>query len=149
MIEIKTNPDFLSQLAADARANGHTETAQDLDVAAHDLKELREHADRLERTLASTSSINSSLTSELNSIRAQRDETAAALLAAFRPELERMVNGMMEEWSRPLEILRGRLEELIDESDEDTSDEDKAEDIRREVRDMIADGEIIVSIDVA
>jgi predicted nucleic acid-binding Zn-ribbon protein len=160
MIEfgIKTNPDFLRQLAADARANGHTATAQDLDVAAHDLKELREHAERLERSLESTSSLNSSLTSEINSLRTQRDETASALLAVFRPELEKMVNNVMDEWCRPLELLRERLEELLD---EDTRDDDKAEDIcrevrdmiaediRREVRDMIADGEIIVSLDVS
>lgn len=153
MIEfgIKTNPDFLRQLAADARANGHTETAQDLDVAAHDLKELREHAERLERSLESTSSLNSSLTCEINTLRIQRDETASALLAAFRPELENMANGLLDEWLRPLEILRERLEALEEMVGAGLSanDDDKAEDIRREVRDMIADGEIIVSIDVS
>ena len=98
------------------------------------------------------------MTSEINSLRTQRDETASALLAVFRPELEKMVNNVMDEWCRPLELLRERLEELLD---EDTRDDDKAEDIcrevrdmiaediRREVRDMIADGEIIVSLDVS
>lgn len=132
MIELKTNPDFLHRLAQDTRESGITETAEDLDGAAHDIKNLRDYAEQLERSI-------NQMSGEINSIRTQRDEAAAALLAIFRPELEKMVDELLE-YNRPLEDLRERVERLED-------DDDKADDIRREVRDMIADGEITVTID--
>ena len=132
MIELKTNPDFLHTLAADTREAGREETAKDLDSAAHDIKNLRDYAERLEWNV-------NQMSGEINSIRTQRDEAAAALLAIIRPELEKMVDELLE-YNRPLEDLRERVERLED-------DDDKADDIRREVRDMIADGEITVTID--
>lgn len=132
MIELKTNPDFLHTLAADTRDAGQTETAADIDRAAHDIKNLRDYAERIERSV-------NQMSGEIQSIRTQRDEAAAALLAIFRPELERMIDAAVEQ-CRPIDDLRDRVERLED-------DDDKADDIRREVRDMIADGDIIVSID--
>jgi len=132
MIELKTNPDFLHTLAADTREAGREETAKDLDSAAHDIKNLRDYAERLEWNVGQMSG-------EINSIRTQRDEAAAALLAIIRPELEKLVDELLE-YNRPMEDLRERVERLED-------DDDKADDIRREVRDMIADGEITVTID--
>lgn len=132
MIELKTNPDYLHRLAADHRDDGRTQTAADIDSAAHDIKNLRDYAERIERSV-------NQLSAEINSIRTQRDEAAAALLAIFRPELEKMIDEAVEQ-CRPLEDLRDRVERLED-------DDDKADDIRREVRDMIADGEITVTID--
>ena len=132
MIELKSNPDHLHALAADYREAEREETAKDLDSAAHDIKNLRDYAERVENTVAQMSR-------EINSIRTQRDEAAAALLAIFRPELERMIDAAVEQ-CRPIDDLRDRVERLED-------DDDKADDIRREVREMIADGDIIVSID--
>ena len=132
MIELKTNPDFLHTLAADTREAGREETAKDLDSAAHDIKNLRDYAERLEWNV-------NQMSGEINSIRTQRDEAAAALLAIIRPELEKLVDELLE-YNRPMEDLRERDERLED-------DDDKADDIRREVRDMIADGEITVTID--
>lgn len=132
MIDLKTNPDYLHTLAADTREAGREETAKDLDGAAHDIKNLRDYAESLERSI-------NQMSGEINSIRTQRDDAARALLAIFRPELERMVDELLE-YNRPLEDLRERVERLED-------DDDKADDIRREVRDMIADGEIVVTID--
>ena len=132
MIELKTNPDFLHTLAADTRDAGQTETAADIDRAAHDIKNLRDYAERIERSV-------NQMSGEIQSIRTQRDEAAAALLAILRPELERMIDAAVEQ-CRPIDDLRDRVERLED-------DDDKADDIRREVREMIADGDIIVSID--
>ena len=134
MIELKTNPDFLHTLAADTREAGREETAKDLDSAAHDIKNLRDYAERLEWNVGQMSG-------EINSIRTQRDEAAAALLAIIRPELEKMVDELLE-YNRPLEDLRERVERLED-------DDDKADTIRTEVREMIQDGEIVVSIDIS
>jgi uncharacterized coiled-coil DUF342 family protein len=134
MIELKTNPDFLHTLAADTREAGREETAKDLDSAAHDIKNLRDYAERLEWNVHQMSS-------EINSIRTQRDEAAAALLAIFRPELEKMIDDALE-YCRPFENLRERVEQL------EEVEQIEGDDIRREVRNMIQDGEIIVNIDV-
>lgn len=133
MIELKTNPDYLHKLAADTREAGREETAKDLDSAAHDIKNLRDYAERIERSV-------NQMSGEIQSIRTQRDEAAAALLAIFRPELEKMIDDALE-YCRPFENLRERVEQLED------AEQIEGDDIRREVRDMIADGEITVTID--
>ena len=132
MIELKTNPDHLHAIASNVRLTDQTDLAHDLDAAAHDLKNLRDYAERIERSV-------NQMSGEIQSIRTQRDEAAAALLAIFRPELERMIDAAVEQ-CRPIDDLRDRVERLEDA-------DDKADDIRREVREMIADGDIIVSID--
>jgi chromosome segregation ATPase len=129
MIELFTDPDLLVSFSD----NGET-TAKDVRMAAHDIKNLRDYAEQLERSV-------NQMSGEINSIRTQRDEAAAALLAIFRPELEKMVDELLE-YNRPLEDLRERVERLED-------DDDKSDDIRREVREMIQDGEIVVSIDIS
>ena len=132
MIELKTNPDYLTRLASDTIEAGRDQTGADINAAAHDLKNLRDYAEGLER--------NTQLMSgEIQSIRTQRDEAAAALLAIIRPEMERMIDEAVEQ-CRPLEDLRERVERL---------ENDLGDDIRREVRDMIQDGEIVVSVDLA
>lgn len=149
MITLKTDPDYLHRVAADHRTDGRGQTATDIDSAAHDIKNLRDYAEQAERTV-------NQLSAEINSIRTQRDEAAAALLAIFRPELERMIEKALDE-SRELERiieeaveecrlvdnLRERIERLED-------NEQNADDAMRDtVRDMIRDGDIIVSIDHA
>ncbi len=134
MIDIKSNTDYLHRLAHDTRESGHTETAEDLDGAAHDIKNLRDYAERLEWNVHQMSG-------EINSIRTQRDAAAAALLAIFRPELEKMIDDALE-YCRPFENLRERVEQL------EEVEQIEGDDIRREVRNMIQDGEIIVNIDV-
>lgn len=155
MIELKSNPDYLHRLAHDTRESGHTETAEDLDGAAHDIKNLRDYGWTLEKTLNETSAeiqqwkdkaaemeMRAQAREEnYNAVCEQRDAAAAALLAIIRPQLEILIDELLD-YNRPLENLRERVEAL-----EDMNDDDKAEDIRREVRDMIADGEIIVTID--
>ena len=80
MIELKTNPDHLHALASNVRLTDQTDLAHDLDAAAHDMKNLRDYGERLERS-------THQMSAEIQSIRTQRDEAAAALLAIFKPEL--------------------------------------------------------------
>lgn len=134
MIELKTNPDHLHAIASNVRLTDQTDLAHDLDAAAHDMKNLRDYGERLERS-------TQQMSGEIQSIRTQRDEAAAALLAIIRPELERMIDDAVEQ-CRPLEDLRDRVERL--EGDHTGDDE-----IRGTVRDMIRDGDIIVNIDIS
>ena len=85
---------------------------------------------------------------ELASIRSQRDDAAAAMLAVLRPELERMVETIVGTGAT-YENLETRLENLetrVANLEVETSDLSLA--IRQEVREMIADGDITVSVDV-
>jgi len=132
MIELNTDTDFLIKLSDDMEGS---ETARDVRMAAHDIKNLRDYAESLERSI-------NQMSGQINSIRTQRDEAAAALLAIFRPELEKMIDDALE-YCRPLESLRERVEQL------EEVERIEGDDIRREVRDMIQDGEIVVNIDVA
>ena len=132
MIELKTNPDHLHAIASNVRLTDQTDLAHDLDAAAHDIKNLRDYAERIERSV-------NQMSGEIQSIRTQRDEAAAALLAIFRPELERMIDEAVEQ-CRPIDDLRDRVERLEESGVE-------GDDIRREVREMIADGDIIVTLD--
>jgi len=129
MIELKTNPDYLTRLASDTIEAGRDQTGADNNAAAHVLKNLRDYAEGLERN-------THQMSGEIQSIRTQRDEAAAALLAIIRPELERMVQDLPA-----LSDLSDRLDHLED-------NEGNADTIRDEVRDMIRDGDITVTVDV-
>ena len=78
---------------------------------------------------------------ELASIRAQRDDAAAAMLAVLRPELERMVETLVVHGGT-VENIRLRLEDL------EVETRDLSLTIRQEVREMILDGDISISLDV-
>ena len=127
MIELKTNPDTLHAMATEVMAD---RIKADVLNAAHDLKNLRDYAEGLERN-------THQMSGEIQSIRTQRDEAAAALLAIIRPELERMVQDLPA-----FSDLSDRLDHLED-------NEGNADTIRDEVRDMVRDGEIVVTVDLA
>jgi len=132
MIELKTNPDHLHALASNVRLTDQTDLAHDLDAAAHDMKNLRDYGERLERS-------THQMSAEIQSIRTQRDEAAAALLAIFKPELEKMIDAAVDD-CRALSDIADRLDNL--------EDPGRASDaIRDEVKDMIRDGDITISID--
>jgi len=78
---------------------------------------------------------------ELASIRAQRDDAAAAMLAVLRPELERMVETIVVHGAT-FEALQTRVDNI----EAETTDLSLA--IRQEVREMILDGDISISLDV-
>ena len=136
MIELKTNPDHLHAIASNVRLTDQTDLAHDLDAAAHDMKNLRDYAERIERS-------TQQMSGEIQSIRTQRDEAAAALLAIIRPELQKMIE---QELETAIDDLKDRMSDLDDRLERV---EDPADIIRDEVRDMVRDGEIVVSVDLA
>jgi len=132
MIELHTNPDDLITLS-DATPTPHDGIpAKTIRMAAHDIKNLRDHAEGLERYTAQMSA-------EIASIRTQRDNAAAALLAIFKPELDKMIDDSIDD-CRTFSDIMDRLDKL-----EDTGNE--SDTIRDEVRNMIRDGDITVNID--
>jgi len=134
MIHIKTNPDTLHGMATDVMADS---IKADVLNAAHDIKNLRDYAESLERN-------THKMSGEIQSIRTQRDEAAAALLAIIRPELENMI-ALELEASSAMDGVNDRLNDFEDRLERM---EDNGESVRDEVKDMIRDGEIIVAVDV-
>jgi predicted nucleic acid-binding Zn-ribbon protein len=134
MIELKTNPDTLHAMATEVMAD---RIKADVLNAAHDLKNLRDYAEGLERS-------THQMSGEIQSIRTQRDEAAAALLAIIRPELQKMIEQELED-AVVVENLNDRFSDLDDRLERL---EDPADTIRDEVRDMIRDGDITVTVDV-
>jgi len=129
MIELKTNPDTLHAMATEVMAD---RIKADVLNAAHDLKNLRDYAEGLERN-------THQMSSEIQSIRTQRDEAAAALLAIFKPELEKMIDAAVDD-CRALSDITDRLDNLEDPGN-------LTDTVRGEVKDMIRDGDITISID--
>jgi len=136
MIELKTNPDHLHAIASNVRLTDQNDLAHDLDAAAHDMKNLRDYSERLERS-------THQMSGEIQSIRTQRDEAAAALLAIIRPELQKMIE---QELETAIDDLKDRMSDLDDRLERV---EDPTDTIRDEVRDMVRDGEIVVTVDLA
>ncbi len=132
MIELKTNPDHLHAIASNVRLTDQTDLAHDLDAAAHDMKNLRDYGERLERS-------THQMSAEIQSIRTQRDEAAAALLAIFKPELEKMIDAAVND-CRAISDIEDRLDNLEDPGN-------LTDTVRSEVKDMIRDGDITISID--
>jgi len=116
MIELHTNPDNLITLSDNAETTG-----KDVRMAAHDIKNLRDYAESLERSV-------NQMSGEIQSIRTQRDAAAAALLAIFRPELETMVQSLVNE---QLDDMRGDIEDMKERVD-DIPNEDDINDAVRE-----------------
>lgn len=135
MIELKTNPDTLHAMATEVMAD---RIKADVLNAAHDLKNLRDYAEGLERN-------THQMSGEIQSIRTQRDEAAAALLAIIRPELQKMIEQELKD-ATALDDLSDRITDLDDRLERV---EDPADTIRDEVRDMVRDGEIVVTVDLA
>jgi len=118
MIDLKTYPEALDGLALMTEDKTDAETIY---KAAHDHQKLREYAEELERSV-------NQLSGEVNSIRTQRDAAAAALLAIFRPELETMVQSLVNE---QLDDMRGDIEDMKERVD-DIPNEDDINDAVRE-----------------
>ena len=135
MIEVKTNPDTLHAMATEVMAD---RIKADVLKAAHDLKNLRDYAEGLERN-------THQMSGEIQSIRTQRDEAAAALLAIIRPELQKMIEQELKD-ATAIDDLSDRITDLDDRLERV---EDPADTIRDEVRDMVRDGEIVVTVDLA
>ena len=164
MIELHTNPDELITLS-DATPTPHDGIpSKTIRMAAHDIKNLRDYAERLERN-------NNQMSCELNDLTNQRKGIASALLAAVYPDLDRRIdehvktafnkNERLDAFEARLEAVEhfkddmttddiSGLEQMIDDRIETAAcDNDRDDETRDTVRDMIRDGDIIVSIDVS
>ena len=121
MIELKTNVEYLDQLAADHIQDGRDATGSDLKAAALDHKNLQEYAERLELNIQKMSA-------EIQTAAEQRQQLADVLF----------------------DLMRDRIGQHIDrtlanrEDDNDDATDDK---IRETVKDMIRDGDITVEVD--
>ena len=120
MIELKTNPDYLDQLAADHILDGRDATGGDLKAAALDHKNLREYAERLERNV-------SEMSAELQSYKTANDELAANLFDLMRDRIDRHI-----------------LRHISDNVEKSEADGDA---IREAIKDMVRDGELCVDVD--
>ena len=138
MIELHTNPDQLINLSDNTATTPESLTAKDIRMAAHDIKNLRDYAESLERN-------TQQMSGEIQSIRTQRDEAAAALLAIIRPELQKLIEQELKD-GPAIADLNDRIADIDDRLERV---EDPADTIRDEVRDMVRDGEIIVTVDLA
>jgi len=141
MIEMRTNPDYLHSLAADTREAGRDETAKDLDNAAHDIKNLRDYGWTLEKTINETSADvqrwkdkaaemetrAEAREANYNAVCEQRDAAAAALLAIIRPELETMVNKLINEH---VETLEADIDDLKTQCEDIPNDDQISDSIR-------------------
>jgi len=134
MIELHSNPDQLINISDNA-------TEKDVRMAAHDIKNLRDYAYTLEKTANATSAeiqqwkdkaaqyqgMAEARESNYNAVCEQRDAAAAALLAIIRPELEGMVNRLMDE---RLEDMQGDIEDMKDRVQEIPSEDDISDAVR-------------------
>lgn len=139
MIELKTDTDFLIKLSDDMEGS---ETARDIRMAAHDIKNLRDYGWTLEKTINETSAeiqrwkdkaaeyerMAEAREQNYNAVCEQRETAAAGLLAILRPELERMVADFV---GQHLNDLQGDIEDMKERVD-DIPNEDDINDAVRE-----------------
>jgi hypothetical protein len=164
MIDLKSNLDHLESLAADFHSDGHAQTATDFRTAIMDISNLRDSNAILERNIREMSA-------EINDLTNQRKGIASALLAAVSPDLDRRIdehvktafnkNERLDAFEARLEGVEhvtadldadsiDGLEQMIDDRIEEAScGNDRDDETRDTVRDMIRDGEIIVTVDLS
>ena len=121
MIELKTNVEYLDQLAADHIQDGRDATGSDLKAAALDHKNLQEYAERLELNIQKMSA-------EIQAAAEQRQQFGDVLFDLMRDQIGQHID----------RTLADR------EDDNDDATDDK---IRQTVKDMIRDGDIEIEVD--
>ena len=136
MIELKTNPDYLDQLAADHILDGRDATGGDLKAAALDHKNLREYAERLERNVQQLSAEIAEKSRVLGNAETAIEQMQNAFIAIVGSAIDARIESHLEDITSD---INDRLDRLETDANSD--------DIREEVREMIRDGEIVVNID--
>ena len=157
MIDLKSNLDHLESLAADFHSDGHAQTAADFRTAIMDIQNLRDYVWQLEKNATAAANESRGI--------------ASALLAAVSPDLDRRIDDHLKAAltdSRQLDALEARIEaveQFKDDLDTDSvsgletfvdgriesseSDGNRDDATRDTVRDMIRDGDIIVTVDLS
>ena len=173
MIDIKSNLDRLEDRASDFYKRGQNDeayssddsgdrqrnalqTASDLRGAVQDISNLRDYAERLERNIYK-------IDCELNTLKTGPVDLGDAINAAIKSYVESALvnNGQLDALEARIETVEGfkddlepddipGLESYIDDRIEEAScGNDRDDETRDTVRDMIRDGEIIVTVDVS
>tara|TARA_R110002049_G_scaffold41294_1_gene124558 strand:- start:90 stop:611 length:522 start_codon:yes stop_codon:yes gene_type:complete len=173
MIDLKSNLDRLEDRASDFYKRGQNDeayssddsgdrqrnalqTASDLRGAVQDISNLRDYAERLERNIYK-------IDCELNTLKTGPVDLGDAINAAIKSYVESALvnNGQLDALEARIETVEGfkddlepddipGLESYIDDRIEEAScGNDRDDETRDTVRDMIRDGEIIVTVDVS
>jgi len=159
MIELRTDQDFLERLAADHFDDGRGSTAADIRAAADDIRNLRDYATNLEREIkrASSDIVVANNEKELakvnyDDLKLLQTKGADFLFNLIISDIKRLVlREVKDQLEIELDYTIPSLEDRIDSLETDVSDlnskEADEDQIKDTVKEMITDGEIIVSID--
>ena len=135
----EVTPEYLRKLASDLRSfDSSSEVALDVDAAARNLEHLKDYAARLERKVENREEELAQISGKLDQLSAARQ----TVIDMFKPELQELIREVMNESPRLNAELQELIREVVNESPGLDSD-----DIRQEVRNMILDGDITVSLD--
>ena len=159
MIELRTDQDFLEQLAADHFDSGRDATAADIRAAADDIRNLRDYATNLEREIkrASSDIVVANNDKELAKVNysdlvAKQTQGAGFLFDLIKSDVERLIlKEVKSQIELELDYSISCLEDRIDSLETDVSDlnsqEADADKIKSTVKEMIQDGDITVNLD--
>ena len=159
MIDLRTDQDFLERLAADHFDDGRGSTAADIRAAADDIRNLRDYATNLEREIkrASSDIVVANNDKELakvnyDDLKLLQTKGADFLFNLIISDIKRLVlKEVKDQLELELDYTIPSLEDRIESLETDVSDlnsKDANEDqIKDTVKEMITDGDIIVSID--
>ena len=159
MIDLRTDQDFLEQLAADHFDEGRGSPAADIRAAADDIINLRDYATNLEREIkrASSDIVTANNDKELAKVNysdlvAKQTQGADFLFNLIKSDIERLIlNEVKSQIELELDYSISCLEDRIDSLETDVSDlnsqEADADKIKDTVKEMTSDGDITVNID--
>ena len=157
MIDLRTDQDFLEQLASDHFDSGRGATAADIRAAADDIRNLRDYATNLEREIkrASSDIVEANNEKELakvnyDDLKLLQTKGADFLFNLIISDIKRLVlREVKDQLELELDHTIPSLEDRIDSLESDVADlnEGGAEDIKDTVKEMIRDGDITVNID--
>ena len=159
MIELRTDQDFLEQLAADHFDDGRGSTASDIRAAADDIRNLRDYATNLEREIkrASSDIVEANNDKELakvnyDDLKLLQTKGADFLFNLIISDIKRLVlKEVKDQLELELDYTIPSLEDRIESLETDVSDlnskEANEDQIKDTVKEMITDGDIIVNID--
>ena len=148
MIDLRTDQDFLEQLASDHFDSGRGATAADIRAAADDIRNLRDYATNLEREIKRASS---------DIVEARQTQAADFLFNLIKAQVvllvEEEVNSQIQS---EVDYTICTIEDRIDSLETDVADlnengrsfdDPKTDEIKDTVKEMIRDGDITVNID--
>ena len=159
MIDLRTDQDFLEQLAADHFDDGRGSTAADIRAAADDIRNLRDYATNLEREIkrASSDIVTANNDKELAKVNysdlvAKQTQGADFLFNLIKSDIERLILNEVKsqielELDYSISCLEDRIESLETDVMDLNSQEADADKIKDTVKEMITDGDITVNID--